>query len=185
MDGGISAGASAKTATHIIDHQHWVNRRCSDHLPEKGTEGVLPAEQRGANCWTQWTEDIVNTNATTGLSLLANCGFFSSSVCGSAWYVGIVGATSTFASGDTMASHTGFSVGWTYLLAAVFGTSQTSYSSRVSRKKCGPFFQPYIMLTAKTGGRFFFPTMIHSCLCRKSGHPKEGLFFDQIITPAR
>jgi len=107
---GIEAGAQAAATTHITDHQHFELRRCSDGLWENASRPPLAGPY---HCWTAWTEDLINTNATGGLNALLNC-WWGASSCPANWYIGLVGSSDTFAAGDTMSSHSGWTENATY-----------------------------------------------------------------------
>ncbi len=55
----------------------------------------------------KWREDICNLVVTTGLNELLDKTFKASTYT-AAWYVGITAGSPTFAAGDTMASHAGW-----------------------------------------------------------------------------
>jgi hypothetical protein len=105
---GLNAQAGARLPLHIIDHQHFEARRCSDGL----WEYVERAPGTGYYCWTIWTEDVVNTNTTAGLNDQLT-EYWKGSSYTAAWYVGLKDTGSVVA-GDTMASHSGWTEDTTY-----------------------------------------------------------------------
>ena len=61
----------------------------------------------GADGQVRWSEDFHNLVTTAGLNDLLTQ-YFKGSAYTAAFYVGVTGATPTFAAGDTMASHAGW-----------------------------------------------------------------------------
>jgi len=61
----------------------------------------------GVDGQVKWTEDFHNLVTTAGLNDLLTQ-YFKGSAYTAAFYVGVTGATPTFAAGDTMSSHAGW-----------------------------------------------------------------------------
>lgn len=75
----------------------------------------------------KWADEFDNIVVTTGLNELLT-DTFKASAYTAAWYVGLTAATPTFAAGDTMASHGG----WTESAAYSEGARQTLTLGSVS-----------------------------------------------------
>ena len=106
----------------------------------------------GADGVLKWSDEFDNLVVTAGLNELLDKTFKGSAYT-AAWYVGLVGATPTFAAGDTMASHGGWteiadyseSVRQTLTLGAVSGGSVSNTASKATFS---------INNTATVGGAF-------------------------------
>lgn len=81
----------------------------------------------GADGQLKWTDEFDNLVVTAGLNDLLDKTFKGSSYT-AAWYVGLAAATPTFAAGDTMASHGG----WTEIQDYSEGARQTLTLGTVS-----------------------------------------------------
>ena len=82
--------------------------------------GVFTVECRDADGNLKWTEDFPNLVVNEGLQYI-NTEFFKGISYSATWYMGLVdgpGAGNTYAAGDTMASHAGWSENVSYSQSA-------------------------------------------------------------------
>ena len=82
--------------------------------------GVFTVECRDADGNLKWTEDFPNLVVNEGLQYI-NTEFFKGISYSATWYMGLVtgpGAGNTYAAGDTMASHAGWSENVSYAQSA-------------------------------------------------------------------
>lgn len=93
--------------------------------------GVYRVECIGADGKLKWAEDMHNLVVNEGLQDM-NTKYFKGSSYTAAWYVGLVtgpGSGTSYAAGDTLASHAGWTEFTNYTgsrKAAVFGTATTA-----------------------------------------------------------
>jgi hypothetical protein len=102
-----------------------------------GAGGVYTVECVGADGQVKWTDTFHNLVVNEGLQDM-NTKYFKGSTYTAAWYVGLVqgpGSGNTYAAGDTLATH----AGWTETAAysgtrktATFGTATTADPSVIS-----------------------------------------------------
>ena len=89
LNAGAGVGVGASATTHYLVECH-------------GADGAL-----------KWVDEFDNLVVTAGLNDLLDKTFKGSTYT-AAWYVGLTAATPTFAAGDTMASHGGWTENTTY-----------------------------------------------------------------------
>lgn len=98
--------------------------------------GVFTVECRDSSGNLKWTDSFHNLVVNEGLQDM-NSKYFSGSGYTAAWYLGLVtgpGSGTTFAAGDTLASHAGWTENTNYSgnrKAATFGTATTADPSVV------------------------------------------------------
>jgi len=106
----------------------------------------------GADGQLKWREDFHNLVTTVGLNDLLTQ-YFKGSAYTAAFYVGVTGATPTFAAGDTMASHAGWTESAAYSQATrpalTLGTASAGSIDNSASKA-----QFSINATATVGGAF-------------------------------
>lgn len=100
--------------------------------------GVFTVECRDAEGNLKWTEEFPNLVVNTGLQYI-NTQFFKGVTYTATWYMGLVtgpGAGNTYAAGDTMASHAGWTENNGYVQTArptmSFGTASTADPSVIA-----------------------------------------------------
>ena len=102
-----------------------------------GAGGVYSVVCHDANGNMKWSDSFHNLVVNQGLQDM-NSKYFSGSGYTAAWYLGLVtgpGSGTTFAAGDTLASHAGWTENTAYTgtrKAATFGTATTADPSVVS-----------------------------------------------------
>lgn len=107
-----------------------------------GTEGVaaggiFTVTCVGADGQVKWTDTFHNLVVNEGLQDM-NAKYFSGSGYSAAWYLGLItgpGSGTTFAAGDTLASHAGWTENTNYTgnrKAVTFGTATTADPSVIS-----------------------------------------------------
>ena len=102
-----------------------------------GAGGVYTVECVGADGQIKWTETFHNIVVNQGLQDM-NTKYFVGSAYTAAWYLGLVqgpGASNTYAAGDTLASHAGWTETAAYSgsrKAVTFGTATTADPSVIS-----------------------------------------------------
>ena len=124
-----------------------------------GAGGVFTVECVGPDGQIKWTEKFHNLVVNEGLQDM-NSQYFKGSGYVAAWYVGLVegpGSGNTYAAGDTLASH----AGWTELAAstaytgnrkaAVFGTATTADPSVISNSASPASFAMLVNGTTVAG----------------------------------
>lgn len=124
-----------------------------------GAGGVFTVECVGPDGQIKWTEKFHNLVVNQGLQDM-NSQYFKGSGYVAAWYVGLVegpGSGNTYAAGDTLASH----AGWTELVpgtaytgnrkAAVFGTATTADPSVISNSASPASFAMLVNGTTVAG----------------------------------
>lgn len=124
-----------------------------------GAGGVFTVECVGPDGQIKWTEKFHNRVVNQGLQDM-NSQYFKGSGYVAAWYVGLVqgpGSGNTYAAGDTLASH----AGWTELAAstaytgnrkaAVFGTATTADPSVISNSASPASFAMLVNGTTVAG----------------------------------
>jgi hypothetical protein len=102
-------------------------------LENKGSfGGVFTVECRDADGQLKWTEEFPNLVVNTGLQFI-NTQFFKGVTYTASWFMGLVtgpGASNTYAAGNTMASHAGWTENTAYTQTArptmAFGTATTA-----------------------------------------------------------
>ena len=119
--------------------------------------GVFTVECIDANGNAKWTEEFHNLVVSTGLQY-ANTQLFKGITYTATWYMGLVtgpGVSNTYAAGDTMASHAGWSEAVGYAQAArptlSFGTASTATPSVLSTSTPAVFT---VNAPATIGGAF-------------------------------
>jgi hypothetical protein len=108
-------------------------------LSNKGNfGGVFTVECRDADGNVKWTEEFPNLVVNEGLQYI-NTQFFKGVTYSAAWYMGLVtgpGAGNTYAAGNTMASHAGWTENTAYIQSArptmTFGTASTADPSVIT-----------------------------------------------------
>lgn len=99
--------------------------------------GVFTVECRDSSGNLKWTDSFHNLVVNEGLQDM-NSKYFSGSGYTAAWYLGLVtgpGSGTTFAAGDTLASHAGWTENTNYSgnrKAATFGTATTADPSVIT-----------------------------------------------------
>jgi len=99
--------------------------------------GVFTVTCYGADGQLKWTDSFHNLVVNEGLQDM-NTKYFSGSGYTAAWYLGLItgpGAGNTYAAGDTLASHAGWTENTAYSgnrVAATFGTATTADPSVIS-----------------------------------------------------
>ena len=100
--------------------------------------GVFTVECRDAEGNLKWTEEFPNLVVNQGLQYI-NTQFFKGVTYTATWYMGLVtgpGAGNTYAAGNTMASHAGWSENTSYVQSArptmSFGTASTADPSVIA-----------------------------------------------------
>jgi hypothetical protein len=103
-----------------------------------GAGGVYTVECRDAQGNLKWSEEMHNLVVNVGLKDM-NDKYFAGSAYTAAWYLGLVtgpGASNTYAAGDTMASHAGWTEDSGYSQAtrpaATFGAATTADPSVIT-----------------------------------------------------
>jgi hypothetical protein len=102
-------------------------------LENKGSfGGVFTVECRDADGQLKWTEEFPNLVVNTGLQSI-NTQFFKGITYTASWFMGLVtgpGAGNTYAAGNTMLSHAGWTENTAYVQTArptmAFGTATTA-----------------------------------------------------------
>jgi hypothetical protein len=102
-------------------------------LENKGSfGGVFTVECRDADGQLKWTEEFPNLVVNTGLQSI-NTQFFKGITYTASWFMGLVtgpGASNTYAAGNTMLSHAGWTENTAYAQTArptmAFGTATTA-----------------------------------------------------------
>jgi hypothetical protein len=94
--------------------------------------GVFTVECRDAEGNLKWTEEFPNLVVNAGLQYI-NTQFFKGVTYTATWYMGLVtgpGASNTYAAGNTMSSHAGWTENTAYVQSArptmTFGTASTA-----------------------------------------------------------
>jgi hypothetical protein len=108
-------------------------------LSNKGNfGGVFTVECRDADGNLKWTEEFPNLVVNEGLQYI-NTQFFKGVTYSATWYMGLVtgpGASNTYAAGNTMLSHVGWTENTAYVQAArptmAFGTASTADPSVIT-----------------------------------------------------
>ena len=108
-------------------------------LENKGSfGGVFTVECRDADGQLKWTEEFPNLVVNEGLQLI-NTQFFKGITYTASWFMGLVtgpGAGNTYAAGNTMASHAGWTENTAYVQSArptmAFGTATTADPSVIT-----------------------------------------------------
>lgn len=97
--------------------------------------GVFHVECFDAEGNSKWSEDFHNLVVNVGLKDL-NDKYFSGSVYTAAWYIGLVNSSATFAAGDSMTSHLGWTENVSYTQGArptlAFGAATTANPSVIT-----------------------------------------------------
>lgn len=107
--------------------------------------GVFTVECRDADGNLKWTEDFHNLVVNTGLQMI-NTQIFKGVTYTATWYIGLVtgpGASNTYAAGDTMASHAGWTENTNYAQTArptmSFGSASLTDPSVISTASAAAF----------------------------------------------
>jgi hypothetical protein len=108
-------------------------------LSNKGNfGGVFTVECRDTDGNLKWVEEFHNLVVNEGLQYI-NTQFFKGVTYSATWYMGLVtgpGASNTYAAGDTMASHAGWTENTAYVQSArptmAFGTASTADPSVIT-----------------------------------------------------
>ena len=97
--------------------------------------GIFNVECRDAEGNLKWTEEFPNLVVNSGLQYL-NTQVFKGVTYTAAWYMGLVNTGATYAAGNTMLSHSGWTENAGYSQAArptmVFGTATTADPSVIT-----------------------------------------------------
>ena len=124
----------------------------SGQIEQLSAEGNYTVECVGADGQVKWTDAIENLVVTVGKNDLLDK-YFAGSAYTAAWYLGLVdgGTTPTYAAGDTMASH----AGWTESVAYSNATRPApSWGSAASGSKATTATAFNINATATIAGCF-------------------------------
>ena len=123
-----------------------------------GAKGYYIVECRDANGNLKWEEAMPNTVVNVGLQDM-NTKYFTGSAYTAAWYLGLItgpGSGNTYAAGDTMSSHAGWTENTSYSQstrpACTFGTASTANPSVISNTSSAATFS--ISGTATIAGAF-------------------------------
>lgn len=115
--------------------------------------GVYHVECRDADGNMKWEDDFHNLVVNVGLKDL-NDKYFSGSSYNATWYLGLVNSSATYAAGDSMTSHLGWTENVSYTQAArptlAFGGSTTADPSVITASSV----TFTINATATIGGAF-------------------------------
>ena len=123
-----------------------------------GAKGYYIVECRDAQGNLKWEEAVPNTVVNVGLQDM-NTKYFTGSSYTAAWYLGLItgpGSGNTYAAGDTMSSHAGWTENTAYSQttrpACSFGTATTANPSVISNTSSAATFS--INGTATIAGAF-------------------------------
>lgn len=123
-----------------------------------GAKGYYIVECRDAQGNLKWEEAMPNTVVNVGLQDM-NTKYFTGSSYTAAWYLGLItgpGSGNTYAAGDTMSSHAGWTENTSYSQstrpACSFGTASTANPSVISNTSSAATFS--INGTATIAGAF-------------------------------
>ena len=123
-----------------------------------GAKGYYIVECRDAQGNLKWEEAMPNTVVNVGLKDM-NTQYFTGSAYTATWYLGIItgpGSGNTYAAGDTMSSHAGWTENTSYSQstrpACSFGTASTANPSVISNTSSAATFS--INGTATIAGAF-------------------------------
>ena len=121
-------------------------------------KGVYTLECRDADGNLKWEQDISNLVVNGGLQDM-NTQYFKGTTYTAAWYLGLItgpGSGNTYAAGDTMSSHAGWSENTAYSQATrpacSFGTATTANPSVITNSSSAATFS--INGTATIAGAF-------------------------------
>lgn len=121
-------------------------------------KGAYTVECYGADGQLKWTEEFPNLVVNGGVQDM-NTKYFTGSTYTAAWYLGLItgpGSGNTYAAGDTMSSHAGWTENTSYSQstrpACSFGTATTANPSVISNSSSAATFS--INATATIAGAF-------------------------------